>query len=212
MATFKDLTGQVFNRLTVLNLQENRNTGNRYRKYWLCVCECGKEKIVRTDCLLNKQVQSCGCLRIEKSKINVIKNHKHKHSRTRVYGIWQKMKDRCYNKKVRSYKNYGARGISICEDWLIPENFISWAKNNGYKDNLTIDRIDNDGNYCPENCRWSDPKQQARNRTTNILVDYKGKTLTLIELSEITGITYSCLNARYHRGDRGNRLIRPVRK
>lgn len=212
MATFKDLTGQVFNRLTVLNLQENKNTGNRYRKYWLCLCECGKEKIVRTDCLLNKQVQSCGCLRIEKSKINVIKNHKHKHSRTRVYGIWQKMKDRCYNKNVRSYKNYGARGISVCEDWLIPENFISWAKNNGYKDNLTIDRIDNDGNYCPENCKWSDSKQQARNRTSNILVDYEGKTLTLIELSEKTGITYSCLNARYHRGDRGNRLIRPVRK
>ena len=122
------------------------------------------------------------------------------------------MKHRCYNLEDKKYYRYGGRGISICDEWLNFDNFAKWSLNNGYADNLSIDRINNDGNYEPSNCRWTNNKQQCRNRRTNIKTQYNGKEMTLIEISEITNIPYVTLNDRYHRGDRGDRLIRPVKK
>ncbi|MEG6615386.1 hypothetical protein V6C27_02940 [Peptococcaceae bacterium 1198_IL3148] len=210
MAVFKDLTGQTFGRLTVIKLSKEIKSGNRYRKYWLCICECGNKKDVRTDSLTSGNVRSCGCIKKEQDHKNLTKNHRHKMSGTRLYGIWQKMKDRCYNKNVRSYKDYGARGIKVCDDWLTPDNFFDWALANGYKDHLTIDRINNDGDYEPDNCRWITPKEQARNRRSNIEVEYLGEKMTMIEAAEKSNISYKVLNARYRRGARGENLFAPV--
>lgn len=212
MATFKDLTGQKFGRLTVLKVSRKVLSGKRFRYYWLCECECGNKKEIRTDSLTKHLVQSCGCLKKEQDKINLTKFHRHKMSSSRIYRIWQKMKDRCFNKNVRSYKDYGERGIKVCKEWLIVDNFIKWALENGYRDDLQIDRINNNGDYEPFNCRWVTPKSNSRNRRSNIFIEYNGKNISLIELSEITKISYSCLNDRYHRGKRGTDLIKPIKK
>ena len=171
---------------------------------------------VRTDSLTSGNVKSCGCLHIEKSYKNLTSKYgfkpKYEIQNKRLYHIWNGMKHRCYNLEDKKYHRYGGRGISICDEWLNFDNFAKWALNNGYADNLSIDRTNNDGNYKPSNCRWTNNKQQCRNRRTNIKTQYNGKEMTLIEISEITSIPYVTLNDRYHRGDRGDRLIRPVRK
>ncbi|MEK3993708.1 hypothetical protein MKY29_03050 [Psychrobacillus sp. FSL K6-2365] len=210
MAEFKDLTGQTFGKLTVMKFSRDVKSGKRFRKYWECICECGKTNEIRTDSLTSGKVTSCGCLKNEQDQINLIKNHRHKMSGTRLYGIWQKMKDRCYNSNLRSYEDYGARGIKICDEWLVPDNFIDWALANGYKNYLTIDRIDNNGNYEPTNCRWSTSKVQARNRRSNIEVEYLGKKMTMIEVAEKSSISYRALIARYRRGIRGEKLFLPL--
>lgn len=212
MAVFKDLTGLEFGRLKVLSFSREVKSGKRYRKYWICKCDCGNEKEIRTDSLTSGFVKSCGCLKEEQNKINLIKNHSHKQSGKRLYHIWQGIKNRCLDVNNHRYSRYGGRGISICEEWLVPDNFFNWAFENGYEEHLTIDRIDNDRNYEPSNCRWTTAKEQNRNRSTNIKIEYEGKEITLVELSEITGISYGCLNARYNKGKRGYELIKPVLK
>lgn len=202
-----DLTGRKFGRLTVVELDKARS---KRKSYWICQCECGNRKTVRSDSLKNGAIRSCGCLRNEQAAINVSVNHSHKMSKTRLYHTWQGMKKRCNNPDNSSYPRYGGRGITVCKEWESKfESFMEWALNNGYADNLTIDRIDNNGNYEPSNCRWTEPKAQARNRRSNIKVRYNGKSITLMELSEITGLNYGLLRARYDRGDRGKRLLRP---
>ena len=210
MAIFKDITGQVFGKLTVIEFSRNVKSGTRDRKYWLCKCECGNTKEIRTDSLTSGNVSSCGCLRDKQAVINVQKNHRHKLSYTRVYGIWQNMKDRCQNPENKSYVRYGGRGIKVCDEWLVPDNFFEWALNNGYRDDLTIDRIDNDGNYEPTNCRWTTNKEQSRNRRSNIMIEYKGQALPLIEISELTGLSLPALYTRYSKGIRGEKLFAPV--
>lgn len=211
MANFLDLTGKTFGRLKVLGVSRQVQSGKRKRYYWNCICKCGNSIEVRTDCLTSGNTSSCGCLHKEQAIMNVSVNHTHKMTGTRLYGIWQKMKDRCNNPNIPCYKRYGGRGIKVCDEWNNDfEPFMKWSMQNGYQENLTIDRIDNTGNYEPFNCRWTNNKEQCRNRRSNIIVDYEGKLITLIELSEITGISYSCLNARYERGERDKRLIRSV--
>lgn len=212
MANFKDLTGERFGRLEVLGVARKVTSGKRERYYWACRCDCGNEKEVRTDCLTSGLVKSCGCLKKEQNKINLTANHRHKLSRTRLYQEWQSMKDRCLNPNIPCYERYGGRGISICDDWLYPDNFFNWAMTNGYDNSLTIDRIDNGGDYEPSNCRWVDIKTQCRNRRSNIIVEYEGQEMTLIEASEKSGINYGALTRRYHKGDRGEKLFRPILK
>ncbi|MBU5486473.1 hypothetical protein KQI86_19415 [Clostridium sp. MSJ-11] len=211
MANFLDLTGKTFGRLKVLGISRQIQSGKRNRYYWNCICKCGNKIETRTDCLTSGNTKSCGCLLSEQALKNVVINHKHKMSGTRLYKTWQNMKKRCINPKDKSYVNYGGRGIKVCDEWSNSfEHFMKWALSNGYSNNLTIDRIDVSGNYEPSNCRWSNDTEQARNRRSNVLVNYKGKEITLIELSEITGIEYGCLSGRYERGDRGKRLIRNI--
>lgn len=213
MAIFKDLTGNHFGMLTVIGIAEKRKSGNRERYYWDCKCQCGNHKQVRTDSLTKGLVKSCGCMKTEQDKINLVKNHRHKLSGTRLYHEWVGMKQRCENKNNKRYSDYGGRGIKVCDEWRnTPDAFFKWALSNGYNDNLTIDRINVNGDYEPSNCRWIDLKGQCRNRRSNIYVNYNGKEITLIELSELTGISYSVLNARYKRGDRNERLYRSVYK
>ena len=175
-----DLTGQRFGRLTVVS-----NAG--YRKYpstsasvWNCKCDCGKEKVILGDSLRSGKTVSCGCYNVENAKI---KSTTHGKSKTRLYSIFHKMKERCFNKTCNEYKYYGRRGITICEQWLSDfKNFYNWATQNGYKEDLTIERKDVDGNYCPENCIWIPLAKQAQNTTRTHWVTYKGEKMCMAQL------------------------------
>lgn len=191
-----DLTGQRFGRLTVIGIDDR---GTR-KTYFYCKCDCGNVKSIRSDSLLAGAIQSCGCLKAEQDRINLEANHKHKMSHTRPYEIWQGMKGRCYNLHDARYDRYGGRGIKVCEEWR--ENFSAfyeWALANGYSDDLTIDRIDNDKDYTPENCRWADAKTQSRNRESNIKITIGNATKTLTEWCEMFELDYKTIIARYHR-------------
>lgn len=133
--------------------------------------------------------------------------------KTKLYARWVMMKQRCYNPNNKDYYNYGARGVRVCEEWKNNYlNFHNWAYCNGYNDDLSIDRIDVNGSYKPSNCRWVNKDIQANNKVCTIYIDYNGESITLSQLSKITGIRRETLEMRYIRGDRGERLIRAVRK
>lgn len=206
---YKDLTGKQFGRWTVIGLspKEGRKT------YWTCQCECGNVKDIRSDILQSGQSKSCGCLKSEVSAANVSKNHTHKQSGTRIYRIWQGIKRRCENVNEPCYYRYGGRGIKVCDEWN--KDFIAfyeWAMSNGYADDLSIDRIDNNGNYCPENCRWSTNKEQCNNRRTNVLYKIGNATKTLMQWCEIFEVDYQDVRARFHRGvNSTDELFHPVR-
>lgn len=154
-----DLTGRRFGRLTVLRRVPPKNK----RTLWLCVCDCGGTTITDSYNLRAGHTMSCGCVQRERtSKAN--KTHGESH-RTRLYTIWNSMKNRCYQKSYHAYKHYGGRGIHVCSEWLNSYTaFRDWSLTHGYADDLTIDRIDIDGDYCPENCRWATMAEQNQNK------------------------------------------------
>ncbi|WP_143565377.1 hypothetical protein [Sporosarcina sp. P34] len=173
-----------------------------YNVSWECVCDCGNTTVVRYPNLHSGIAKSCGCL---KRELTIARNTKHGLSggagnATRLYRVWLHMRGRCLNEKNESYEYYGKRGISICEEWSDYEAFHNWSMKNGYEDHLTIERIDNDGNYNPENCRWATRKEQARNTRSNPLIIFEGKTQTMPEWAEQLGIEYNTLKMRLHRG------------
>lgn len=131
------------------------------QKRWNCQCKCGKETKVETSKLKSGKTKSCGCLRAEQKRQELTK---HGMRETRLYRIWHSMKCRCQLERHKSYKNYGGRGIRVCDEWQAFEPFRDWAMDNGYTDKLTIDRIDVNGNYEPSNCRWIPMAEQSKNR------------------------------------------------
>lgn len=191
---YKDISGQKFGRLTALYKLRNYH---KHGSYWLCACECGNFKEVYLGSLTSGATTSCGCYHKEISK-NV--NLKHGKRHTRLYKIWKGIKQRCYNSNNTYYRNYGGRGIIICDEWLRNFiNFYDWAILNGYNDNLTIDRINNDGNYEPNNCRWATAKQQARNRSYCKYFTHNGKTHCIKEWCEILNLNYKTISTRLSR-------------
>ncbi len=154
-------TGQKFGKLTVIKEVEGTYYGKYRHRNTLCLCDCGKKTIVKLDYLINGHTKSCGCKRVEE----LLKHRKtHGYANKRLYRIWCGMLSRCRNKMNHSYKNYGGKGIIVCGDWVRFENFLEWAMNNGYRENLTIERKDFDGNYCTENCSWITKPEQSKNR------------------------------------------------
>lgn len=172
-----DFTGQTFGRWEVLGRAPDRGEPSSNRKYkmWRCRCSCESHTIKDVyEChLLRGNSKSCGCLAAEKCGDNF---RTHGKSDTRLFGIWTNMRKRCNNPTDPAYKNYGGRGIGICSEWDDYVNFDEWARTHGYKDNLTIDRIDNDKGYSPNNCRWVDYLTQANNTRNNVYISAVGKT------------------------------------
>ena len=156
-----DLTGQKFGRLFVLSRVWRLNSR---AAHWLCKCECGNLTVVRGDGLTTGHVKSCGCLNYEREGPKPT----HGMSESRIYRIWGGIKIRCQNPNSPIYKHYGGRGITVCEEWLKFEPFYEWAMSHGYSDDLEIDRINNNGNYEPDNCRWLTHKENCNNRRTSI--------------------------------------------
>lgn len=188
---FEDLSGRRFGKLVAIKRDKNRGK----RTIWMCKCDCGKTAFVEAHGLKGGTTRSCGCLKYES------KNEKHGKTKTRLYSIWSKMKDRCTRKNNPAYKWYGGRGIVICKDWINDfMSFYNWAMENGYNDNLSIDRIDVNGNYEPSNCRWILLEEQALNTRATKFLTYKGETKTVSEWCEITGIKKTTMLNRIRLG------------
>ena len=194
MPKILDLTGERFGRLTVIDCV---GTDKRYHKKWKCRCDCGNEIIVLSTNLLTGQTKSCGCWRSDLAKEN---NTTHGGTGTRLFNAWQSMRDRCSNPNNKSFGRYGGRGITVCKEWDAYVAFRDWSLANGYSDALSIDRIDNDGNYEPSNCRWATPKQQGNNRGNNRILCYMGESHTTAEWSRILGIHHSTIHGRLNNG------------
>ncbi len=206
MGAVINLTGQRFGRLTVIE----RVTTNKPQAHWKCLCDCGNFVIVRGQSLREGATKSCGCFRQEASASRASKKTTHGMSHTKINGVWWAIIMRCFNPNYPSYKNYGGRGITVCDEWRNDftafYEHVSKLEHFG-KDGYTLDRIDNDGNYEPGNVRWATAKEQSRNRRSNIVVEYKGEQLSLKAVAEKSGKKYTDLVARYHRGMRGERLF-----
>ena len=192
-----DLTGKRFGRLTVV---KKSNVPKGKGAKWDCICECGNMVIVKTGALNYGSTKSCGCLQKDIVRKTGYNNKVHGKSDSRLHIIWMQMRSRCESSKNNAYKYYGIRGIRVCEEWNDYITFENWALNNGYKKHLTIDRIDNDGNYEPSNCRWVTMQTQANNRRSTILITFNRKTQSLKQWSDEIGIKHGTLLNRYHRG------------
>lgn len=186
MGQFVDLTGLVFGKLTAVSRAGSNGRG----AVWNCQCVCGKAMIVPSDSLRSGNTKSCGrCAR-----------ETHGGSRSRLYRIWKCMKARCYDPKSDSYGRYGARGVTVCGEWMDFSTFQSWAITNGYRDNLSIDRVDGSAGYAPDNCRWATALEQQHNLSSNVMLTAHGKTMTMAEWARITGMPYTTLWGRIKAG------------
>ena len=186
----RNLIGKKFGKLLAIEMLGNNGGGHYKTKVR---CDCGNEFVTRdTELIHNRRTQCkiCGC-----------NFTKHRKTNTRLFNIWQSMKQRCSNKNNQDYYNYGARGIKVCDEWkndfMI---FYNWAIDNGYQDNLTIDRIDYNGNYEPSNCRWATNLQQANNKKNNVYIVYKNKKYTIAELARKYNLEYETFRYRIHHG------------
>lgn len=195
-----DLKGQVFERLTVIE-EAGRNTKKEI--LWKCKCSCGNTTEVTTYRLRKGETKSCGCLNYDTDKRKTSEvgkaNKVHGMSKTRVYKTYSGIKERCLNPNSKKYPDYGGRGITLSKEWDSFEKFHQWSIENGYDEELTLDRIDVNGNYEPNNCRWVDMKIQSNNKRNNRYVEYNGITKTLAEWAEHFGIKRVTLASRLDR-------------
>ena len=197
-----ELKGKTFGRLKVLSEAGRNKLGY---VTWKCWCNHnGKGKpsiiIVRGSDLPAGRVQSCGCLLSDTSRAHGKTFLRHGLSNTPLYLVWRNMKARCLNPRNKNYSDYGGRGIGICDEWMVSDNFFEWAKSTGYQSNLTIERRDNDLGYCPDNCYWTTRKVQQRHRRKTIMFEIKGVKKSMAEWAEVNGVPYTVARERYNRG------------
>lgn len=190
-----DLTGQRFGRLTAIATVGKTKNGNYL---WECACDCGKHTVVASGGLRSGSIVSCGCyIRDITSK----RSKTHGESKTRLYKIWVLMKNRCYDQNATNYKDYGGRGISVCDEWRHSyPAFSAWAKQNGYADGLSIDRIDNRKGYSPENCRWVNAFVQGNNKRNNAVFTINGEAKTVTQWAREYGINPITVFSRLYKG------------
>lgn len=205
MTLLIDLTGKKFHYWTVI---ERDMTPNLTRVRWMAQCKCGTIKSIKGDKLVGDYTKSCGC---RENKANSI----HRLSYTRIYKILSQMKSRCYRLSNPAYLRYGGRGIKVCDEWFDNvESFYRWSIENGYSEDLTIDRIDNNKGYSPDNCRWADKKTQANNNSRNAKVTYNGQTMNKIQWAEYLGVRPGLMYSRFDKwGEDYERIFnQPIRK
>jgi len=183
-----------FGSLVAIELGSPRFYKNKMIRVWVCKCDCGTVKEIRQTCLI-QGVKSCGCV----TKQNTTKaNRKHGFAGTPIYRLWHAMKNRCHHHSCSAYPDYGGRGIKVCERW---HDFSNFYKDMGAPPpGMTLDRIDNNGDYCPENCRWASPTLQANNRRSNVKYHTLGGYFTIREISVITGIDDMLIRSRISKG------------
>ena len=201
----KDIIGK---RVGLLIVGEASRRGQYGHVEWLCECDCGKTVFVRDASLRKGTTRSCGCMQ---RKVSSEINRKHGMSQTKIGETWEGIKARCYKENHKSYKNYGGRGIYICDEWLEdPLKFFAWAENSGYKQGLRIDRINNDGPYSPDNCRWTTNAENQRNKRNTHFLTYRGKTQCLAAWSKETGIPVTTIDSRLRRGCSVEEALSPI--
>ena len=202
MSFSKDITGQRFGRLIAVKQLEKNKWGSYY---WLLKCDCGNYTKAVIGNLTCGSIKSCGCLGAEcKPPLGL----KHGGSRTKLYHVWDAMRERCNNPNNKAYPRYGGRGITVCKEWDDFAVFREWANANGYVEGeVDIDRIDNDKGYSPENCRWTSHRENLANTHRKITDIVNGEELTLSDMAIKYGKKYRTIYTRYIRGKRGNDLI-----
>lgn len=190
-----DLTGSCFGRWTVL---EYAGRSKRGEVQYKCRCDCGTERVLRRTSLTSGNSKSCGCLSRDVAKE---RGTTHGDSKSRLYRIWAGIIQRCCNDRERyEWEKYGGRGITVCEGWHKYEAFRDWALSSGYSEDLTIDRINVNGDYCPDNCRWATVYEQNNNKRTSKYISFNGETGTIREFADRYGLAYSCLYTRLKLG------------
>lgn len=202
MGKLIDLTGQRFGRLTVIERANNYiSPKGEPKARWICLCDCGNVAEVNGNDLRKGHTKSCGCLNIESAISNLAGvSITHGKSYTRLYKIWSNMKTRCCNPQNKDYAKYGGRGIAICEEWLCKfQAFYDWAMSNGYQDDLSIDRIDNEKGYSPENCRWASRLAQVENRRNTRKVTINGVQKPISEWCRQYSVNYETVISRIYK-------------
>ena len=191
MGRFRDLTGERFGRLLV---QRKDGYNKHHQLYWLCECDCGNYKLVLGSLLRNGMTQSCGCLHKE---VTSQVSSTHGMTRSPIYSLWHSMMDRCHLPTSHAFSRYGGRGISVCERWHSFENF--YADMGNKPEGMSLERIDNDGDYCPDNVRWASAKVQANNRKSNVVLEYQGRKQTMQQWCDELGLKIQTVWARINK-------------
>lgn len=220
MPPFEDLTGKKYGRWIVCERAPDHVTKGGLRvTCWKCKCECGVEKVVHGSSLKSGRSSSCGCYSFEQKQKRLSARNKENAkfggaSKDDLFRIWKAVLRRCYSPKDKCYHDYGGRGICVCEEWKSDYfAFKRWAESSGYKNNLSIERIDNDGNYEPSNCRWATPKEQANNRRSNHLVNGFGETKNIGQWAEALNVPYNNLYNNLQRHDWSlEKVVRDIMK
>ena len=208
---FHDCTGETINGIEILYYI---GSDKHHFSHYMCKCHCGNKFITSITDVKSKHTKSCGCYSIQSFKERATK---HGLKYTRIYGIWQNMLNRCRNPNVKCYAVYGGRGIYVCDEWKTQDsgfiNFYNWSMSNGYTEELTIDRIDVNGPYSPDNCRWVSWEVQILNKRNSLTLTYNDINLPIIEWSKITGIPYGTIYNRMQKGWTPEQVLRvPLNK